>query len=165
MEPEVEPTSAALRAISQTRPFRSAGQEAAVSIMIASDRFRRRLAGVVEPHGVTVQQYNVLRILRGAEPAGLATLDIGNRMIETTPGITRLLDRLEEKKLVTRKRRREDRRQVHCRITAAGMALLASLDNPVDALDEQLADGLNPGEVRTLNRLLSRIIDTLGGGA
>jgi hypothetical protein len=58
----------------------------------------RRLAGVVEPHGVTLQQYNVLRILRGAGEGGLPTLEIAQRMIEHAPGITRLLDRLERKR-------------------------------------------------------------------
>ncbi len=106
--------------IKQNKPFRSPGEEAAVALMRTSDVLHRRLADVVEPHGITHQQYNVLRILRGSAPEPLPTLEIASRMIEQAPGITRLLDRLEAKSLVRRERCKEDRRQVHCWITAAG---------------------------------------------
>ena len=69
-----------------------------------ADLVRRVLDAVVEPHGITLQQYNVLRILRGAGAEGLPTLEIGERMIEQAPGVTRLLDRLEAKGLVRRQR-------------------------------------------------------------
>ena len=92
---------------------------------------RRVIASVVEPHGITQQQYNVLRILRGAGEKGLPTLEIADRMIEETPGITRLIDRLELKRLVTRERSATDRRQVFCRITPDGLTLLARLDEPI----------------------------------
>src|SRR5713226_820902 len=110
------------------KPFRSSAQEAVVGLLRTTDRVRRTLAGVVEPQGVTLQQYNVLRILRGARPSGLPTLEIAARMVEHAPGITRLLDRLEAKTLVRRQRRDDDRRQVMCRITPAGLRLLAGLD-------------------------------------
>lgn len=117
--------------IKQQRPFRSQHEEAAIALMRTADLVRRLVGGVVEPHDITVQQYNVLRILRGAGEQGLPTLEIAERMIEQTPGITRLIDRLEAKKLVDRQRCNEDRRRVWCRITPAGLALLASLDEPV----------------------------------
>jgi DNA-binding MarR family transcriptional regulator len=117
--------------IRQNRPFSSRHEEAAISLMRTADLIRRLVGSVVEPHDITVQQYNVLRILRGAGEQGLPTLEIAERMIEQTPGITRLIDRLEEKKLVDRKRCEEDRRRVWCRITPTGIALLAKLDAPV----------------------------------
>ncbi|MCU1231478.1 MAG: hypothetical protein JWO97_4362 [Acidobacteria bacterium] len=107
--------------------------------MRTADLIRRLVGSVVEPHDITVQQYNVLRILRGAGEQGLPTLEIAERMIEQTPGITRLVDRLEEKKLVDRKRCEEDRRRVWCRITPTGLSLLAKLDAPVHESLESLA--------------------------
>src|SRR5947199_10599404 len=78
------------------------------------------------------QQYNVLRILRGVGPRGLPTLTIAERMIERTPGITRMIDRLEAKGLVARETRPDDRRYVHCRITEEGLKLLRLIDGSVE---------------------------------
>ena len=96
--------------IKQSRPFPSKGEEAVVALMRTSDLVRRLVSDVVEPHGITLQQYNVLRILRGSRPDSLPTLEIAARMIEQAPGITRLLDRLERKGLIRRQRCPEDRR-------------------------------------------------------
>jgi DNA-binding MarR family transcriptional regulator len=115
------------------------------------------MAHRIEPAGVTLQQYNVLRILRGAGPEGLPTLEIAERMIEQAPGITRLLDRLEAKDLVHRERCPDDRRQVTCRINEDGLALLARLDKVVNSADELLLPRLTPAEQRQLVRLLDRI--------
>src|ERR1700694_935671 len=105
--------------IRQTRPFSSPSEEGVVALARTADLMRRSLTRVIEPHGITLQQYNVLRILRGAGEEGLPTLVIGERMIEQTPGVTRLLDRLEAKGLVARCRGESDRRQVFCRLTPA----------------------------------------------
>src|SRR5436309_3752966 len=112
--------------------FRSREQEATLGLLRTADAMKRSLAQVIEPHGITAQQYNVLRILRGAGPTGLPTLTIGERMIEQTPGVTRLVDRLEKKGLVERKPCPKDRRRVFCQITAKGLDLLSSLDEPVN---------------------------------
>jgi DNA-binding MarR family transcriptional regulator len=143
--------------IRQTRPFRSLGHEAAVGLLRSADHLRRQLAATLEPHGVTAQQYNVLRILRGAGDAGLPTLEIAGRMIEHAPGITRLLDRLEGKGWVERWRCRDDRRQVLCRISATGLALLAALDRPVAAVDERCFAALSPEEQGQLVALLDAV--------
>jgi DNA-binding MarR family transcriptional regulator len=125
------------------------------------DVVRRFLARVVEPQGITLQQFNVLRILRGAEreaPAvGLPTLEIAERMVERAPGITRLLDRLEAKALVARQRCPEDRRQVLCRITPAGLALLERLDRPMAQADADCLGMLSAAQVRTLTAILEAI--------
>ncbi len=148
------------REIGQTRPFRSPAQEATIAILRTANVVRRRLAEVVEPHGVTLQQYNVLRIVRGAAPEPLPTLEVGERLIERTPGVTRLLDRLEEKGLVRRERSREDRRLVHVWITRAGLDLLRGLDEAVDAADESAVGALDREQIKQLSALL----ETVRGG-
>ncbi len=151
------PASWVAREIRQNRPFRSPSQEALIALLCTTERIRRALACVVESAGITLQQYNVLRILRGAGGEGLPTLEIAHRMIEGTPGITRLLDRLEAKALVRRERCRQDRRQVLCWIEPSGLALLASLDDPVDRADESLLATLSAAEQRQLIQLLDKI--------
>jgi len=128
-------TSQLQREIRQTRPFRSRAHEATVALMRTADVLSQAFGKVVDPTGLTAQQYNVLRILRGAGEAGLPTLEIAERMIERAPGITRLLDRLEQKDLVRRERCAGDRRQVLCWPTASALALLAKLDPEIDALE------------------------------
>jgi DNA-binding MarR family transcriptional regulator len=130
--------------------------EANLALLRTTDLLRRRGAKVFEPFGVTDQQYNVLRILRGAGAMGLPTLEIADRMVERAPGITRLIDRLEKKKLVTRKRCTTDRRQVFCLLAPAGARLLARMDAPVAALDTLLSM-LGDADVDTLIRLLDAI--------
>ena len=141
--------------IKQKRPFPSKGEEAMVALLRTSDLARRLAADVVEPHGITLQQYNVLRILRGAGDCGLPTLEIADRMVEQTPGITRLVDRLEEKKLAIRERCLTDRRQVFCRITPAGLSLLNKLDKPV-ADAGRVFDALPPRDLQQLVKILDR---------
>ena len=129
-------------------------QEAAVALIRTADLVRRSVGLVTETRGVTPQQYNVLRILRGAGEAGLPTLEIAQRMIEQTPGITRLLDRLETKKLVVRKRCPKDRRRVYCLITPAGLDLLAELDQPLRQAEDLALGRLTPDQFVELLALL-----------
>ena len=143
--------------LQQTRPFHSAAHEALVSILRTSAVMQRHLAQVVEASGVTIQQYNVLRILRGAGDAGLPTLAIRDRMIEEAAGITRLLDKLEDAQYVVRERSTPDRRQVVCRITRTGLAVLASLDAPVDDEQARALSTLTQDEQRQLIELLGAI--------
>lgn len=149
-------SSALAREIRQKKPFRSARQEASLGLLKTVDLLRRRAADVMQPFGVTDQQYNVLRILRGAGPDGLPTLEIAHRMIEQAPGITRLIDRLEKKGLVVRRRCETDRRQVYCVLAPAGRRLLARMDAPVAKMDSLLA-ALSDDEIATLIRLLDAL--------
>jgi DNA-binding MarR family transcriptional regulator len=151
------------QAIRQTRPFRTVQAEAVVSLLHTADLMGRHLARGIEPGGVTLQQYNVLRILRGAGPEGIPTLEIAERMIEQTPGITRLLDRLEAKHLVHRERCPTDRRQVTCRISPTGLSLLARLDPAVESLDHSALAGLTKAETSQLVRLLDQLRAGLDG--
>ena len=143
--------------IKQNRPFQSAAHEALLSLLRTSAVVQRQLALVVEPSGVTMQQYNVLRILRGAGNEGLPTLAIRDRMIEEASGITRLLDKLERASYVVRERSTPDRRQVVCRITPPGLALLEGLDASVDATNDQVMHLLDTGEHKTLSEMLGAI--------
>jgi DNA-binding MarR family transcriptional regulator len=153
---------AARRVLRQERPFGTMSQEATVSVLVAAERLRRSITRVVEPFGVTHQQYNVLRILRGAHPEPLPTLEIATRMIESTPGVTRLLDRLENKGWVRRDRCIEDRRQVHCRITPAGLALLEEMDPVIERIDRRIGDVLDARKTRSLVALLDEVIEAYG---
>lgn len=155
----MDPAAPTVReAIRQTRPFASRRQEGLIALLLTSERVRWRLAQLLAAHGeLTPQQYNVLRILRGAGEPGLPTLAIVERMLEHTPGITRLIDRLEAKKLVERTRAAEDRRQVVCRLTARGLAQLARLDPVVEEFDEQALGALAESEAGTLVRLLNKV--------
>ena len=125
--------------------------------MRTADLIRRQAAALIEPHGITLQQFNVLRILRGAAPDPLPVLEIGERMIEEAPGITRLLDRLEAKGLVSRARCLKDRRQVHCRITSEGLDLLKLLDAPVSAAEEAVMKPIGRAGQQQLIGLLDRL--------
>jgi len=144
------------RELKQNRPFVAPTQEAAVALLRTADLVRRSLLAVIEQHDITVQQYNVLRILRGAGEGGLPTLEIAERMIEQTPGITRLIDRLELKHLVERERSSTDRRQVFVRITAAGLSLLSRLDDPIREAEREALSILSDRQLAQLLSLLDR---------
>lgn len=129
-------------------------QTAYVALLSTADKLRTRFEALCAPFDITGQQYNVLRILRGAEPEGLPTLTIAERMIESTPGITRMIDRLESKGLVTREIRPHDRRCVYCRITEKGLNLLEALDEPCEESNCAAFRGLTAKELKQLTVLL-----------
>jgi DNA-binding MarR family transcriptional regulator len=135
----------------------SRAQVAYVTLLRAADQLRNSFEKLYAPFEVTAQQYNVLRILRGAEPDGLPTLTIAERMIERAPGITRLVDRLEENGLLTREIPPEDRRRVHCRITKEGLKVLAKLDEPVEELNRENLRPLTAPEIEQLITLLEKM--------
>jgi DNA-binding MarR family transcriptional regulator len=150
-------TSAIQSELKQKKPFGHPAEEVAVALLRTADVLRGDLERTLSRSGVTLQQYNVLRILRGSHPEPLPTLEIAERMIERAPGITRLLDRLEAAKLVSRKRCPKDRRRVLCSITATGLATLAQADGPVHATERGRAGRLAPADLATLLALLDRI--------
>ena len=145
------------REIRQGKPFRSQTLAAVLSLVRTVDDLKGLADKVVRSHGITIQQFNVLRILRGAGEDGLPTLEIRERMVERSPGITGLVDRLEDKGLVTRERGIDDRRQVHCRFTAEAIALLSSLDGPMAAVEDAAMAKLEPDELAQLIGMLDRI--------
>jgi DNA-binding MarR family transcriptional regulator len=143
--------------LKQRKPFRSLEQEAHLSIQRTAAELEHEFETVMKPHGLTATQYNVLRILRGAEPEGLCRSEIGSRMLRRVPDVTRLLDRLEESRLIARERGGQDRRYVTTRITGAGLKLLAVLDPIVDALHRSRLGDLGDGRLRSLIEILGRV--------
>jgi DNA-binding MarR family transcriptional regulator len=142
--------------IKQTRPFRSRSQEATVALMRTAHLLRRKVDALVATAGLTHQQYNVLRILRGAR-APLPTMEISARMIEPSPGITRLICTLEETGYVKREQWPGDRRQVLCQITSAGLRVLDQLEEPLNQLDDTTTGNLSPEQVEAFLDMLSEI--------
>jgi len=149
--------SALQHELRQRKPFQSAAHEAVVGLMRTADLIRRHATAMVEPHGITLQQFNVLRILRGAGDTGLPTLEVAERMIEQTPGVTRLLDRLEAKELVRRQRCPKDRRQHLCWITPKGLALLEKIDTLAAGAPEESMKGLRQKDRVAFIRLMDAI--------
>ena len=117
----------------------------------------RSLARVVEPSGLSLAQYNALRIIRGAGAGGIPTLSIRERMIEEGTTITRLLDKLEEAGLIRRERSYPDRRQVLCFVSDAGRALLEDLDPQVNAADEAVVASLDDAQLVRFIELLDMV--------
>ena len=143
-----------LSEIAQTKPFASAEEEALMNLYRTSAVLQRAEEEVLKPFGVSQVAYNILRILRGAEPRGLRCQDVGARLLSPGPDVTRLLDRLVAKKLVTRLRSDDDRRAVVTRIAAAGLALLQDMDPHVRALPKKLLGHLGRERVAQLVDLL-----------
>jgi DNA-binding MarR family transcriptional regulator len=136
---------------------RTPGEEVIPEILKTAGIVRRRISKLLEPFGITPQQYNVLRILRGAGPAGLPTLDIGAHLLEETPGITRLIDRMESHGWVSRERSKDDRRLVRCRLTGAGTELLRRIDPVVAGAPGEVLNRMGEADVKTLRALLAVI--------
>ena len=130
-------------------------EEAAyVELLRTADLLSRATAQLLKTEDLSSTQYNVLRILRGA-PEGLLCGEVAARMISRDPDITRLLDRLEKRKLIARSRQERDRRMVLARITEDGMALLERLDEPVKEVHRRQLGHLGQKRLRELMSLLT----------
>lgn len=136
-----------------------------MGLLRAADDLRRALARGLEPFGLTNQQYNVLRILRGAGATGLAVHELADRMVERTPGVTRLVDRLVDAGWVERVRSGADRRVVACHILPEGQALLDRIEPAVEALDLRVAMALDPEAQSVFIGLLDRFREGVAGPA
>jgi DNA-binding MarR family transcriptional regulator len=141
--------------LKKKRPFESPEQEAALSVLRTSDQLQIRLARLFREYGLTPSQYNVLRILRG-EGKPLPILEIASRTITIVPGITGLIDRLEQAAFVNRLRCDKDRRVIYVALTDHSMATLAALDEPLAALHRKLLGHLAQAELKELIRLLEK---------
>jgi len=134
---------------------RDCPEEAAfLELVRTTDLLSRGLVRIMKTEDISPTQYNVLRILRGA-PAGLACGEIANRMITRDPDVTRLLDRLEKRDLISRCRETKDRRTVMARITPEGLKLLGRLDEPVQAAHRNQLGHLGRERLRALSEMLS----------
>ena len=140
--------------IKQARPFANPEVEAYLNLLRTTDALVRSVEEALKPSGLTQTQYNVLRILRGAGPEGLVCRELSERMVARDPDITRLLDRLEARGLVTRLRDRKDRRAVTVRITANGIRLITGLDQPIAILHRRQLSHMGQQRIHQLIRLL-----------
>ena len=154
--------------IKKVNPFSSLEQEVYLNLLKTADVLLSEAAELLKPYGLSPTQYNALRILRGAgagcdgghvdpNAGGLACREIGQRMITRDPDLTRLLDRLESRGLVTRGRERKDRRMVLTRITPACLDLLMRLDEPVLELHRKQLAHLGQSKLNELLELLEAV--------
>ena len=125
--------------------------------MQIADVFGSEAEQLVKTAGLTAAQYNVLRILRGAGPVGLACREIGERMISRDPDITRLLDRMEKNGLITRERQSDDRRVVRTCVTPRGLQLLRVLDQPVRELHKKQFQHMSAKKLSALATILKEL--------
>jgi len=143
--------------IKQRQPFASVEAEAFLALQRTADQLQGRVAEFLKASGLSPTQYNALRILRGAAAEGLPCSEIGERMIHRDPDVTRLLDRLERRGLVTRGRSPQDRRVIVAKITRAGLGSLARLDRPVEQFLRRLLGPLGKPRLRELVRSLDEL--------
>ena len=143
--------------LKQTKAMASIEEESLLNIVRTADVLLQSLTMVMKPYQLSPTQYNVLRILRGAGDAGVSCKDIGARLVARDPDITRLMDRLEQRRLIVRDRSKEDRRIVTHRLTQAGSDLVNELQRPLEALNKQLTGGIKPGGLRQLVDVLEQI--------
>ena len=128
-----------------------------VALLKAADSLASEGDQLMKSNGLTSAQYNVLRILRGAGPDGLPCNTIAERMISRDPDMTRLLDRMEKRELITRERQKEDRRVVKARITDAGLKLLKKMDAPIRELHKSQFAHMTSAHLKTLMDLLTEV--------
>ena len=140
--------------IQQKRPFGSLEEEAFLALMRTADVLQWRATAMFKQHGLSPTQYNALRILRGTGNEGLPCSDIGERMINRDPDITRLLGRLEKRGLVRRKRQADDRRVIRALVTRMGLEVLKRLDRPVASMHRQMLGHLGRNRLQSLISLL-----------
>jgi DNA-binding MarR family transcriptional regulator len=143
--------------IAQERPFASLEEEALLNLLRTSDGLNRAVQLKARPWGVTSTQYNVLRILRGAQPQGLTCSAIGSRMIAAEPDITRLLARLKALKLIRQRRDRQDKRVVWTQISGSGLALLEEMEPVILRLPGELLGHVSQAELTELIWLLELV--------
>ncbi|NBB99641.1 MAG: MarR family transcriptional regulator [Bacteroidetes bacterium] len=137
--------------------FASPAQKALLNVMVSSSWVMNELSSMMATYDITPAQYNVLRILRGSHPEPLTCSAVGERLLDRTPDVTRLLNRLEGRALVERQRASHDRRVVEVGITKQGRALLKRMAPEVEAVQQRLTCHLSTHEQRQLSDLLEKL--------
>jgi DNA-binding MarR family transcriptional regulator len=146
------------------QPTSTLEQEAFLSVLRAADALARGAEEVIKPCGLSGTQYNILRILRGARPNGLCCHEAAERMLTHDPDITRLVDRLERRGLIVRRRDTSDRRVITVQITPEGLRILANLDKPIQEFHQRQLGHLGPRRLKQLIELLNSTRNILGRG-
>ena len=147
--------------IHQTRAFASIEEELLVSLLRTTDVMQERFEQMIRPFNISMTQYNVLRILRGAEPEGRTCGEIGERMIAREPDVTRLLERMDKAGLIKRTRDSQDRRVVVTRITSGGLKLLDEMEPKLRELDGVLKP-MGERKIETTLKLLDEVREHVG---
>ncbi|HEX2721605.1 MAG TPA: MarR family transcriptional regulator [Gemmatimonadaceae bacterium] len=142
--------------LKQRKPFSSLEHEVVLNIMRTAGAMRQGTTEALKPYDLTPPQFNVLRILRGAEPEGLPCSDVGDRLVSKDPDVTRLLDRLEKRGLIERGRSATDRRVVTATITTKGIDLVNELDAPITELHASQLGHMKKKELKKLVTLLEK---------
>jgi len=143
--------------LKQTRPFARIEEEAILNVMRTAEVIEGVLSDFLKGFDLSPVQYNVLRILRGAEPAGATCSQIGERLLTRDPDITRLLDRMESRGWIVRERSKEDRRAVITRISDTGMQLVNRIDQPIEAMNQVVMRGLCHDDLDALITTLEQV--------
>lgn len=143
------------------RTFSSLQHEAMLSIMVCSDTLIRTLEEVVAPFGITSAQYNVLRILRGVYPEGHSRREISSRMIQASPDVTRLIDRLEKNGFVSRTKGVEDKRQSVTVITKKGLATLEAIQPHLNAFESKLFSLVSDEEALAITKQCDKLLGSM----
>ena len=146
------------------RPFSSIQEEALLSLSVTWDLLFRNLQVLMRRHGLSLAQYNVLRILRGAGHEGIPLMEIARRMIVRYPNVTRLTDRLEAEGLIRRERSSTDRRVVRAFATSRALEILAKLDTEVEETNVHLMRGADVEDLQRLIAILSAVREPLRNG-
>jgi DNA-binding MarR family transcriptional regulator len=136
--------------LKQSIPFPNVRAEAIVSVIRTAAVLNHLLNETLKPYGLTMTQFNVLRILRGSEESGICGRDIGDRLVSPVPDVTRLLDRMEEMGLLTRRRDTVDRRYVATFITDKGRALLDEVNPKLEAVAESRFNSIDDEALKSL---------------
>ena len=142
----------------QQKKFRSEKQKAIVNIYYTNCFISSKFESLLKKFGLTLQQYNILRILRGQNGKAIAMGDIKNRMLDKNSDVSRIVERLKIKKLIERKICRSDHRQMDVKITQRGLDLLSKIDG-IEQRSDKILSKLSTKEVKQLNDLLDKIRD------
>jgi len=137
--------------------FKNEDQKMLLNLLFTSNWLKHMDAARLRPHGLSPQQYNILRILRGAQGNKMSMRDVLRRMLDRSPNATRLTDKLIAKGLVLRTRCTDDRRVVHLMISAKGLELVNSMDQDTERVARTVARKLTAEEARTMNQLLDKL--------
>lgn len=143
--------------IKQTKGFESPAQEAMLNLFVAAARVRREVEQVCQQYDIQFSHYNVLRILRGVHPEGHPRCEIIDRMLDPSPDVTRLTDKLVERDLVRRMRSQEDRRMTIHKITDKGLELLEEMQPEITAVQERFGERVAPRDLEHLSRICEDI--------
>jgi DNA-binding MarR family transcriptional regulator len=143
--------------LKMARPFKSVEEEAILSIARTAALIEHAGAEAFKPFNLTLTQYNVLRILRGAGREGLCRNEVGARLVTKVPDVTRLLDRMEKADLILRERGGEDRRYVATRITEKGLKLLEKIDRELPAIHARQLGHVSQKRLRDLISILEEV--------